>query len=108
MGGEGGHGSRIFNGLEQSESKKQEEADSCYKFPLAIIIIIFIIIVEQLRSSRCLKLRVARVARSPSAAEKSWGSIAIVFLHAIHHPAHNQIEPALDPRSGHTNSDWDW
>lgn len=58
--GQGGHGSRIFNGLEQSvaaaESKKQEEADSCYKFPLSIIIIssISIVIVELHRSSRCL------------------------------------------------------
>lgn len=53
----GGHGSRIFNRLEQQQSggsKKQEEADSCYKFPLSIVIITVVVVVQNHRSSRCL------------------------------------------------------
>lgn len=56
-GSAGGHGSRIFNRLEQQQSggsKKQEEADSCYKFPLSIVIITVVVVVQNHRSSRCL------------------------------------------------------
>lgn len=110
MGGEGGHGSRIFNGLEQSvataESKKQEEADSCYKFPLSIIIVISsisIVVVELHRSSRCLITTIGLVVCSPRGVGRGGSKtlqlplLARSLAWSIHHRVSALLATRLNP-----------